>query len=435
QGGSTITQQLARNLFLTPRQTINRKLREMVLASRIERRLTKDEILELYLNRVYLGDQAYGIDAAARRFFGKPATELTLAEAAMLAGLPKAPSRSAPTESFERATARQHVVLDAMVDAGYITPEQRDEARAEEINVVERPNVERTMGYAFDLAVEQARALIGRTSPDLVIQMTIDSALQTAAADSIRRRLGNRAFGRRPLQAAYMALDRDGGVRALIGGTDYGTSKFNRATQARRQPGSTFKTFVYAAALEYGLDTEDVRYDEEVVIDNWRPRNYDDGFRGAVTLRTAFAQSINTVAASVGYEIGPQRVADVARRLGISNMPGRNEFTPPSISLGSIESTLWEMTSAFGTFMAEGHRLDPHIVAAVTNSAGEELYRRPPYEGPVVIDPEIVNRMNSMMGAVVIRGTGTGARLDGRDVAGKTGTSSDWRDAWFIGYT
>ncbi len=435
QGGSTISQQLARNLFLTPKQTINRKLREMVLASRIERRLTKDEILELYLNRVYLGDQAYGIDAAARRFFGKPATELTLAEAAMLAGLPKAPSRSAPTESFERATARQHVVLDAMVEAGFITPEERDAAKAEEIDVVERPNVERTMGYAFDLAVEQARSLIGRASPDLVIQMTIDPAVQRAAADSIRRRLGNRAFGRRPLQAAYMALDRDGGVRALIGGTDYGTSKFNRATQARRQPGSTFKTFVYSAALEYGLDTEDVRYDEEVVIDNWRPRNYDEGFRGAVTLRTAFAQSINTVAASVAYEIGPQRVADVARRLGISNMPTRNQFTPPSISLGSIETTLWEMTTAFGTFMAEGHRLDPHIVLAVTNSAGEELYRRPAYEGPVVMEEDIVHRMNSMMGAVVLRGTGTGARLDGRDVAGKTGTSSDWRDAWFVGYT
>lgn len=435
QGASTISQQLARNLFLTPKQTINRKLREMVLASRIERRLTKDEILELYLNRVYLGDQAYGIDAAARRFFGKPATELTLAEAAMLAGLPKAPSRSAPTENFERATARQHLVLEAMVEAGFITAEQRDEARAEEIDVVERPNVERTMGYAFDLAVEQARGLVGRDAPDLVIQMTIDPAVQTAAADSIRRRLGNRAFGRRPLQAAYMALDREGGVRAMIGGTDYGTSKFNRVTQARRQPGSTFKTFVYAAALEYGLDTEDVRYDEEVVIDNWRPRNYDEGFRGAVTLRTAFAQSINTVAASVGYEIGPQRVADVARRLGITNMPTRNQFTPPSIALGSIETTLWEMTSAFGTFMAEGHRLDPHIVIAVTNTAGEELYRRPAYEGPVVMEEDIVHRMNSMMGAVVIRGTGTGASLPGRDVAGKTGTSSDWRDAWFIGYT
>jgi penicillin-binding protein 1A len=435
QGGSTISQQLARNLFLTPRQTVNRKLREMVLASRIERRLTKDEILELYLNRVYLGDQAYGIDAAARRFFGKPASELTLAEAAMLAGLPKAPSRSAPTESLENATARQHVVLDAMVTAGFITPEQRDEARAQRIRVVERPNTERAMGYAFDLAVEQARAAIGRETPDLVIQMTIDREVQESAASSIRRRLGNRAFGRRPLQAAYVALDRDGGVRALVGGTDYNTSKFNRVTQARRQPGSTFKTFVYTAALESGLDTEDVRYDEPIVIDGWRPRNYDEGYRGAVTLRTAFALSINTVAASVADEVGPARVADVARRLGIANMPARNAFVPPSIALGSIETTLWDMTTAFATFMDDGLRVDPHIVQRITNSAGQEIYVRPPYNAQRVLDVDLVHRMNSMMGAVVLRGTGTGARIGDRDIAGKTGTSSDWRDAWFVGYS
>ncbi|MBK8544447.1 MAG: PBP1A family penicillin-binding protein [Caulobacteraceae bacterium] len=435
QGGSTLTQQLARNLFLTPRQTVNRKLREMVLASRIERRLTKDEILELYLNRVYLGDQAYGVDAASRRFFGKPANELTLAEAAMLAGLPKAPSRSAPTENMERATARQHVVLAAMVDAGYITSEQRDEAIAQRIRVVERPAVERSLGYAFDLAVEQARAAVGRDVPDLVIHMTIDADTQRAAADSIRRRLGNRAFGRRPLQASYMALDRDGGVRALIGGTDYNTSKFNRVTQARRQPGSTFKTFVYTAALESGLDTEDVRYDEPVVIDGWRPRNYDEGYRGAVTLRTAFALSINTVAAEVANEVGPARVADVARRLGIANMPERNAFVPPSIALGSIETTLWDMTTAFATFMDDGMRVDPHLVQRVTNSAGQEIYVRPPYTPARVLDEAVAHRMNGMMGAVVLRGTGVGARIGDRDIAGKTGTSSDWRDAWFVGYS
>jgi penicillin-binding protein 1A len=437
QGGSTISQQLARNLFLTSRQTVSRKLREMVLASRIERRLTKDEILELYLNRVYLGDQAYGIDAAARRFFGKTAAQLTLAEAAMLAGLPKAPSRSAPTESMERATARQHVVLEAMVSAGFITAEQRDEARAEVIRVIERPSTERTMGYAFDLAVEEARAAVGRDVPDIVIQMTIHRDVQEAASNSIRRRLGNRAFGRRPLQASMMAVDRQGGIVALVGGTDYTTSKFNRVTQARRQPGSTFKTFVYTAALEAGLQTEDVRYDEPVVIDGWRPRNYDEGYRGAMTLRTAFALSVNTVAASVANEdgVGAARVADVARRLGVRNMPERNQFVPPSIALGSIETTLWDMTSAFGVYMNDGRRIDPHIIIAVTNSAGEELYRRPPYEGPRVLDETVVRNMTSMMGAVVLNGTGTGAQLGGRDVAGKTGTSSDWRDAWFVGYT
>jgi len=435
QGGSTISQQLARNLFLNRRQTLNRKLREMVLASRIERRLTKDEILELYLNRVYLGEQAYGIDAAARRYFGKTAEDLTLAEAALLAGLPKAPSDLAPSSNLEGATQRQHVVLEAMVAAGFITPEQRDEARAQRIRVIRRPSVERAMGYAFDLAVEQARAAVGDDTPDLVVQMTVDRDVQQSAADSIRRRLGNRAFGRRPLQAAYMAVDRTGAIVALVGGTDYNTSKFNRVTQAERQPGSTFKTFVYTAAIESGLDTEDVRYDEPVVINGWRPRNYDEEHRGAVTLRTAFALSINTVAAEVGYEIGPERVAGVARRLGVRGMPERNQFVPPSIALGSIETTLWDMTSAFAVFMTGGYRVDPHIITRVTNSAGQELYVRPPYQAPRVLDPEVVNRMNSMMGAVVLRGTGTGARLGDRDVAGKTGTSSDWRDAWFVGYT
>ena len=435
QGASTISQQLARNLFLTPEQSINRKLREMVLASRIERRLTKDEILELYLNRVYLGDQAFGIDAAARRFFGKTADHLTLAEAAMLAGLPKAPSRSAPTEDFERATARQHTVLDAMVEAGFITPAQRDQARAERINVVARPNNERAMGYAFDMAVAQARQVVGRDTPDLVIHMTINRDVQQAAAASIRTRLGNRAFGRRPLQASMMMVDHNGAIVALVGGTDYSTSKFNRVVQARRQPGSAFKTFVYTAALESGLDTEDVRYDEPVVINGWRPHNYDEGYRGAMTLRTAFALSVNTVAAEVANEIGPRRVADVASRLGISSMPARGQFVPPSIALGSIEATLWDMTGAFAVYMNEGQRVDPHIVESIANSAGQELYRRPPYQGPRVLDPDVVHRMNSMMGAVVLRGTGVGAQLPGRDVAGKTGTSSDWRDAWFIGYT
>src|SRR5690606_22196799 len=240
--------------------------------------------------------------------------------------------------------------------------------------------------------------------PDLVIHMTVDREVQEAAANSVRRRLGNRAFGRRPLQAAFVALDRDGGVRGLVGGTDYNTSKFNRVTQARRQPGSTFKTFVYTAALEAGFDTEDVRYDEPIVIDGWRPRNYDEGYRGAVTLRTAFALSINTVAADVANQVGPSRVADVARRLGIANMPARNAFVPPSIALGSIETTLWDMTTAFATYMDDGMRVDPHIVQRVTNSAGQEIYVRPPYNPTRVLDQDVAERMTSMMGAVVLRG-------------------------------
>jgi penicillin-binding protein 1A len=249
----------------------------------------------------------------------------------------------------------------------------------------------------------------------------------------VRTRLGNRAFGRRPLQAAFVALDREGSVRALVGGTDYSASKFNRVTQAMRQPGSSFKTFVYTAALESGLVTEDVRFDEPVVIQGWRPRNYDEGHRGAMTLRTAFALSVNTVAAEVADEIGPDRVAEVARRLGVSSMPAAH--APPSIALGSVEVSLWDMTAAFSTFMDDGLRVEPHLIDAMYNSAGELLYRRPPPQGRRVLDEDIVHRMNSMMGAVVLRGTGSGARLGARDVAGKTGTSSDWRDAWFVGYT
>ncbi|MGE3142285.1 MAG: transglycosylase domain-containing protein [Hyphomonadaceae bacterium] len=435
QGASTISQQLARNLFLTPAQTVNRKLREMVLASRIEHRLTKDEILELYLNRVYLGDQAFGVDAAAHRFFGKDVSELSLGEAAMLAGLPKAPSRSAPTESLARATARQHVVLDAMADARYITQAQADAAKAQRIRVVPREG-EGSLGYVFDLATSQARNLTPERTDDLVIHLTIDADIQSAAAAAVRRRLGNRAFGRHPLQAAMVIIDRGGAARALIGGTNYNASKFNRATQAERQPGSAFKAFVYAAALERGFDPEDVRYDEPVVIQGWRPQNYENDYRGAVTLRTALALSINTVAAEVTDEVGPQNVSAVARRLGVRTMPAAGQFVPASIALGTLGATVWDMTQAYAAFMREGQAVDAYLIEKIENASGETLYTRPaPQPRPPAYDPELAHTMTSMLGAVVLRGTGAHARLGDRDVAGKTGTSQDYRDAWFIGYT
>ncbi|MBI1186904.1 MAG: PBP1A family penicillin-binding protein [Alphaproteobacteria bacterium] len=461
QGGSTITQQLARNLFLNPRQTVRRKVQEMVIASRIEQLLSKDDILELYLNRLYLGERAFGVDAAARRYFGRPATELTLAQAAILAGLPKAPSRSAPTENLERAQARQRLVLQAMVEARYITAEQRDAAAAEEIEIVgQQP--ENDLGYVFDLAFARACDEVGRDRRareeeagailcpreegadrryppqrrDLVIRLTVDANLQRAAGRSVREHLGARANNREhPLQAAFLAVDREGGVRALVGGANYSRSKFNRVVQARRQPGSAFKAFVYAAALREGLDTEDVRYDEPIVIGNWRPRNYDEGYRGAVTLRTAFALSLNTVAAQVTDEVGPRRVADLAASFGISTMPRPREFVPTSIALGTKEVTLWDMTQAFSVFMHQGVRIESHLVDSIASSSGEELYR---YQGPPperVYDQALSQQMTSLLGAVVLRGTGTRAQMRGRDVAGKTGTSQDWRDAWFVGYT
>ncbi|MES1156179.1 MAG: penicillin-binding transpeptidase domain-containing protein [Alphaproteobacteria bacterium] len=309
---------------------------------------------------------------------------------------------------------------------------------AQRIRVVAHSAAERSLGFAFDLAADQARQLVPSDTPDLVVQTTIDPTVQTAADTSIRTNLGNRAFGRRPLQASYMAMDRSGAIRALIGGTNYNASKFDRVTQAHRQPGSAFKTFVYTAALEHGLDTEDVRFDEPVMINGWQPHNYDEGYRGPMTLRTAFALSINTVAAEVANEIGPANVAAVARRLGVTTMPPPNQNVPPSIALGSIEVTLWDMVTAFGAYMNDGVHVEPYMVESVSDAAGHQLYHHTPLDpkqAPRVLAPEIAERMTSMMGAVVIRGTGNAARLGDRDVAGKTGTSTDYRDAWFIGYT
>jgi penicillin-binding protein 1A len=237
------------------------------------------------------------------------------------------------------------------------------------------------------------------------------------------------------LQAAFVAIDREGGVRALIGGSDYSRSKFNRVTQSRRQPGSSFKAFVYATALQEGMNTEDVRFDEPVVIQGWRPRNYDEGYMGAVTLRTAFALSINTVAAQVADEVGPRNVADLAKNFGVTTMPPSNRWVPPSIALGTIEVTLWDMTRAFSVFMHEGALLEPHLVDRIENSSGELLYEHQDSAPQRVYDAGLAREMTSMLGAVVINGTGTRAQLPDRDAAGKTGTSQDWRDAWFIGYT
>lgn len=453
QGGSTITQQLVKNLFLTPERSIRRKLQEMILAGRIESRLTKDEILDLYLNRVDLGSQAFGVDAAARRYFGKSAMELTLGEAAMIAGLPKAPTDLSPTRNLAKAKARQLVVLEAMQDAGYINAELHAQASEAAITLAGRTGGEGELGYIFDMAVEEARKRSGQMSPDLVLRLTVDEALQDAAVQTLRTGLG--PLGRvrcpatkgkeaprncRKLQGALVMIDHRGAIRALVGGSNYAESKFNRAVQAKRQPGSSFKTFVFAAAIEQGLDPDTVRYDEPITISGWKPKNYDETYTGAVTLRSAFAQSLNTVAAEVADEVGVNRVADLACRFGVQSLPCTDEARrkrpiPPSIALGSIEVTLLEMTQAFSTFMRDGQRLDGFLVERAENSRGDVLYQRPAVNPLQVYAPENAHTMNGMLGRVVQSGTGTHARLADRDVAGKTGTSQDWRDAWFIGYS
>lgn len=463
QGGSTITQQLVKNLFLTPERTLQRKLQEMILAGRIENRLSKEEILDLYLNRVDLGTQAFGVDAAARRYFGKGAMELSVAEAALIAGLPKAPTDLAPTRNLPRAKARQLVVLEAMRDAGFITPAQHAQAAEAPVILAGRGLAEGELGYVFDMAMDEARRRSGQLSPDLVLRLTVDVGLQDAAVQAIRSGLG--PAGRvqcpaepaaakkkadagkgpararcQPLQGALVMVDRQGAVRALVGGSSYEASKFNRAVQARRQPGSSFKTFVYAAAVEQGLDPDTVRYDEPVEIQGWTPKNYTESYMGAVTLRTAFAQSLNTVAAEVADEVGISRVADIACRFGVTSIPCTDEARrrtpiPPSIALGSMEVTLLEMTQAMSTFMRDGQRLDAFLVERAENSRGDVLYQRPPVSPLQVYDPELTHVMNGMLGRVVQTGTGTVARLGDREVAGKTGTSQDYRDAWFVGFT
>lgn len=428
QGGSTITQQLVKNLFLTPKRTLTRKLQEIALAARVERRLTKDEILELYLNRVYLGEQAYGVDAAARRYFGRPATALTPAQAAMLAALPKAPSSYAPTANFARAKQRQRVVLQTMVEAGFLSQAQAREAAREPIRITPRIGEPDGWGYVFDAAMEEVRALGVELPPDAIVQVTVRPQWQHAAAISVRDRLA--ALRRSSLQGALVSLDEAGAVRAMIGGRDYGRSKFNRATQARRQPGSVFKIFVYTAAMEAGLTPDSVRFDEPVEIRGWRPNNYGETFRGPVTLRTALALSLNTVAALVAEEIGQERVVEAAERMGLSAA-----MKPyPSIALGTTEATPLEMTEAFAILMRDGRKVGAHIVQQITDSRGVVLYTFQPEPGVQVVQSDIVRKMNNMLGRVVQSGTGTKAQI-GRDVAGKTGTSEDYRDAWFIGYT
>ncbi len=433
QGGSTITQQLCKNLFLTPERTVRRKLQEMILAQRVEQKLSKDEILELYLNRIFFGERAYGLDAASQIYFGHSASKLTVAEAAMLAGLPKAPSSYAPTRAFARATERQRVVLHSMVDAGVLTKEQAGEAAAERITIAPPTSREEDMGYAFDIASEEAQRLAGeRATPDLVVHITVDPAMQQAAAQAVETLVpAPRKGAKKHLEAALVSVDANGAIKAMIGGRSYSESKFNRAVQAKRQPGSSFKSFVYAAAFEAGYDPDTVRYDEPISIAGWEPKNYYGDYRGAVSLRTAFALSINTVAATVGHEVGEAQVTALAHRFGVNS----DLQAVPSIALGSSVVSPLEMTQAYSTFMREGKRLDAYLVQSVENARGDVLYVRPTYEAKQVYDPDLSHLMTGMMARVVQAGTGTGARLPDRQAAGKTGTSSDWRDAWFIGYT
>lgn len=433
QGGSTLTQQLVKNLVLSPERTVKRKLQEMRLAQALEQRMAKQDILALYLNRVYLGGRAFGVDGAAQRYFGKSARDVTLAEAAILAALPKAPSRLDPSNSLERTRARAALVLDAMVEAGYLTPAQAEIAKATAPDILPEAINEEPfeIGYVFDLAVQTAQALVPGEVNDLIIYTTIDMELQAAGDAAVDQIMDRRGATLNAQQAALVALAEDGGMAALIGGRSYAESQFNRVHHARRQPGSAFKPFVFAAALEEGVDVNDIYNDTALTVDGWSPTNYYEGFRGRMTLRTAFENSVNTIAARLTDEVGPQKVSDLALRFGI----GRQVDALPSIALGSEWVTLEGLTAAYAVFRDGGRRLRPHLVTRVEDTRGRVLYARPDVPVMTVYDPELSREMAGLLRGVTERGTGVTAAPSGIPVAGKTGTSQGWRDALFVGYS
>ncbi len=424
QGGSTITQQLARNIFLTNTRTFGRKVREAILALAIERRFSKDQILELYLNRVYFGGGAYGIDAASRRFFGHSAQRLSLDEASIIAGLVKAPSNYSPTADAEAARGRAGVVIQAMVENGDITPLQAASAKPATVRIVPTPK-QNSVRYFTDWVLPQLDTLIDETRDPIDVWTTLDPAMQRAADQAIN------ANTPRSLQGALVTLDRDGAVRAMIGGKDYVSSIYNRATQATRQPGSAFKLFVYLAALEAGYTPGDTVVDEPVNINGWSPRNSTRTHAGPVTIREAFARSINTISAKLGQEVGFRTVADMAQRFGITTEVN----THPSMVLGTSDVRLLDMTRAFAAVARKGVAVTPYGIRRVTTAEGKELlYQHESDEARVLVAPWVAAQMTDLLQAAVMTGTGRAAQI-GRPVAGKTGTTSANKDGWFIGFS
>ncbi|WP_380873078.1 penicillin-binding protein [Sphingomonas sp. DBB INV C78] len=423
QGGSTITQQLARNIFLTNTRTFGRKFREWILALAMERKFSKNEILELYLNRVYFGGGAYGIDAASRKFFGHPGSELSLGESAIIAGLVKAPSNYSPTADAEAAVGRASVVLGLMREQGMISPSEMDAADPLNVKLAPEPK-QNSVRYFTDWALAQLDTMIEETVQPIDVWTTLDLNMQRAADASIR---ANTPPG---LQGAMVSLDQDGAVRAMVGGTDYVSSIYNRATQAVRQPGSAFKLFVYLAALENGHTPADIVVDEPININGWSPRNSSRRFSGEIDIRTAFAFSINTVAAKLGQEVGFASIADMARRFGITTPVN----THPSMVLGTSDVRLIDMTRAFAAVSRKGVAVVPYGIVKVTTGRGEILYEHKPDDQRVLVAPYVAAQMTDLLQTAVNTGTARAAQID-RPVAGKTGTTSSNKDGWFLGFS
>lgn len=431
RGGSTITQQLAKNLFLSPAQNYRRKAQELILAVWLELKFSKKQILALYMNRVYFGAGAYGIEAASQRYFNKPASQLTVGEAALLAGLMKAPARYSPVSASDRAARRATIVLDEMVRMKAITAQQRDDAFKEPVRVSATLANQRAQ-YFTDYVDAQVRSLVGEPTEDLVVETTLDLPIQVAAERSVQVGVDGHK-GQGVQQAALVAIDGEGRIRAYVGGADYSESQFDRATSARRQAGSAFKPFVYLTAMDQGRNPSVMVVDEPVKIGNWEPKNYTNKYLGPMTLQTALAQSINTVAARLASEVGTSNVAATARRLGITSKIQLD----PSMALGAVEVSPMEMAQAYAPFSNGGFLAKGYGVERIRTTSGKVLYDHSVDKGPrpAVIASPSLQYMNQMMRQVVAGGTGTRARVEGYDIAGKTGTTSDYRDAWFVGYT
>ncbi len=428
QGGSTITQQLAKNLFLKPERTFGRKIQEALLAVYLEMSYSKDEILSLYLNRVYFGAGAYGIDAAARRYFNKPAARLSLVEGAILAGLLKAPTRYSPVNGIELAQQRASVVLQAMVETHAITAEQRDDALRTRPKLATSAETQGNQ-YLVDWVMERLPGLVGRPNVDLIVQTTLDLELQRLAEEAVLKTL--RAKARPNVQGALVAMTTDGAVKAMVGGRSYVSSEFNRATQAKRQPGSAFKPFVFLAALEAGRTPSTKVIDAPVTYRGWTPANFSEKHEGEMTMAEALARSVNTVAVKLCLEVGPKTVARTARRMGIVS-----DLAPvPSLALGTSEVTLSELVTAYVPFATGGRKAIAHGVKRVTSIRGEVLYERSGSGLGIAVNADAAGAMNRMLMKSIREGTGKAAALGERPSAGKTGTSQDFKDAWFVGYT
>jgi len=430
QGGSTLTQQLAKNLFLSPSRTFERKMQEAMLALYLESRYSKDQILTLYLNRVYFGAGVYGIEAAAERFFGKHAEQLTLPEAAMLAGSVKAPARFNPLADTDASMQRASVVLQAMMESGFIDQNARDQAQATRPRIV-RGSGTPNSGYFTDWVLSTLSGYVGDADDSLIVETTFDLDAQGQAERAVAQGLASQGALYNASQGALVAMTPDGAVRAMVGGRSYEQSSFNRATDALRQPGSAFKPFVYLTAFQHGRTPDDVMTDGPVDIKGWKPQDYEGKFEGPMSLVHAFAKSSNSVAAQLTQEVGPAAVIRTARRLGISA-----PLEPvASLALGTSDVSPIELTAAYVPFANGGHGIESFAILRIKTRSGKILYERHPSDMGDVMSPSEDQEMTRLMVETVTTGTGKSARLADRPTAGKTGTTQDFHDAWFVGFT